>query len=645
MALDAADWTVSITGDIRWTGAGTATNVTVLEMHRFLQDLADDAVATASTGDYVDISDETPSDRATDNIITLINGYNIDDTAAEHIFDGSITQDGGDTVYSGLVVVGAVVAGTQLQIVQDNALLTSYWGTGLNEDAAANILLRIMVKTRADGADIDGQRIRVTARELGDTYAEFSATLGVGNSTAAIFTGTDLNNATAAGTIATYDQFNNTEGYQQIDVTGDGTDEDYYSQWDIGGGTTPASPTINDLYEYTKYIQRRGTAETIHGMNGDLFRGITAQWAYDAEGGGGPATNDEFCWGTFLDVGTITGTYTVGEKVTGTNSGAYGRLLSVDAANTSLVVSTESGTWQSGEVVTGFTSTATSTTTAGPVGQATGGGEATILAVDDDGTTGIVWVQLLKGSNPVNDVVCYESTAHTSVLTVNGAIQSRTLSPAFLGASTGTSIIGAFGIGIATNDLTASDQLFDLANTLRQPPNNVTFTVSGLVSGEDRVLVGPESGGVLQVGQFTIATAALTTANITSVEINTTVPSDTPSSGTIRVFDNDGVARRLVYTSYTGSTFTIDPTASEAAVPNVADFDVTNASIGNNVFISYIDELAAGTSASFTSVYSSDRALFIRVRDGGGTPIKTFETTGTLGSAGGSSTAIRTTDA
>jgi len=43
-------------------------------------------------------------------------------------------------------------------------------------------------------------------------------------------------------------------------------------------------------------------------------------------------------------------------------------------------------------------------------------------------------------------------------------------------------------------------------------------------------------------------------------------------------------------------------------------------------------------------VYSSDRTLFIRVRDGGGTPIVPFETTGTLGSAGGSVTAIRQAD-
>jgi hypothetical protein len=81
----------------------------------------------------------------------------------------------------------------------------------------------------------------------------------------------------------------------------------------------------------------------------------------------------------------------------------------------------------------------------------------------------------------------------------------------------------------------------------------------------------------------------------------------------------------------------------------VADFDVTNASIGNNVFISYIDELASATTSSFTSVYSADRDLFVRVRDGGTAGdlvgIKTFETTGTLGSGGGSAVAIRTSDA
>lgn len=628
------DFSVAVNGDIRYTG--TTANYTVLEFHRWLQDLADDELATSD--DLHDIISDTSSDRSTDNIITLNAPYNIDDTAAQHLYDGSITQDGGDTVYSGLVVVGTVETGTQLQIVQDNALLTSYWSTGINADAGANILLRIMVKTRENGVDIDGSRIRVQARELGDTYAEFEVDMGLGNNTAAIFTAADLNNTTAAGTIATYDQFGNTEGYQQIDVTGDGTDEDYYSQWDIGGGATPASPTINDLYEYTKWTQRRGTSETLHGMNGELFRGITHQWAYDAEVNGA-ATNNLYSWGLRVDYDNeASGPFAVGDAITIGGSTTKGRILMVDdnGATGTLIVDIElDGSPADNDQIAVIGGSATADVNGAPVGQATGGGTAAILALDDDGLIGTVWVQLLKGTTPADNTVCYEHSNAGDNFTVNGSVTSRTVSPEFIGASTGSAIIGAFGIGIATNDLTANDQLFDLTNTQRTPPNNVTFTVAGLVSGEDRVLVGPEDGsGGLDLDQLSLNTA-LTGAAETAVVITTTIPSDTPATGTIRVQLDSGVYRRLAYTSYTGSTFTIAST----------DFSSDNASASNNVFISYVDVLASGTSASFTSVYSSDRTLFVRVRDGGGTPIKTFETTGTLGNAGGSATAIRTSDA
>ena len=99
----------------------------------------------------------------------------------------------------------------------------------------------------------------------------------------------------------------------------------------------------------------------------------------------------------------------------------------------------------------------------------------------------------------------------------------------------------------------------------------------------------------------------------------------------------------MAYTSFTGSTFTIGATAFNGSGETAAA--TAGTSPEKNVFISYIDKLAAASSEAFTVVYNADRTLFIRVRDGGGTPIKTFETTGTLGSGGGSSTAIRTSDA
>jgi len=549
----ADDISVAVNGDIRYTGS--TTNYTVIEFHRFLQDLADDAVASGD--DLLDITGDTPSERSTDNIITLNSPFNIDDTLAEHLYDGSITQGGGDTVYSGLVVVGSVPGGTNLQIVQNNVLITNYWAAGINSDAAANILLRIMVKTRDAGSDIDGKRLRVQARELGDTYAEFSLTAGLGNSTAAIFTSADLNNATVEGTISGWTTITNTEGLRLIDVNGDSTAEEYYSEWNLG------TQSINDLYERTKWIQRRATAETIHGMNGELFRGITHSFAYDNEASG-PFSEDEVL--------------------------TFGN-----------------------------------------------GATAALLALDDDGTVGNMYVQLLTGVAPGdNDTISGGTSSATA--DVNGAVTARTVSPEFIGASTGSAIIGAYGIGLEAADLTNSDQLFDLTNTLRIPPNNVQFSVGGLVSGEDYILVGPETAGGLDEAQFGL-NATLNTDNVTSVVIDAAIPTDTPATGHIRVQDNNGVYRKLHYSSYTGSTFTIDTTDGNE------DFAGVNATAANNVFIAYIDKVSASTAESFTGVYLSDRSLFIRVRDGGGSPIKTFETTGVLGSGGGSTTAIRTSDA
>jgi hypothetical protein len=634
----ATDFEVQVDGDIRHIA--NSNTYTVLEFHRWLQDLADDQ--QASGDDILDITDLTPSERSTDNIIALNAPFNIDDDAAKYLYDGSITQNGGDDVYSGLVVVGSVETGTELQIVQDNAVLTSYWGTGLNANAAANILLRIMVKTRYAGADIDGKRIRVQARELGDTYAEFSATLGQGNSTAAIFTSNDLNNQTAAGTIAGW-TITNTEGYQPLEIDGTAPAENYYSQWD------PGTQSINDLYEYTKWIQRRGSGSTIHTLNGFLFRGISGQFNYDNEAGGGFTEDSTLAWGTSFGYDGATGTaLVVGDKVENTTVGGSGTVVYNTGTNMVIARDTGGGTWaDNNNIVRVANASQPSALVAGAVvingavaGNTASGGTAKLLALFDNGTDGTIWFQLLSGSNPVDNLALWQQTAASSRGLVNGTVTARTISPAFIGVSTGSALIGAFGIGVKPSELTASDLLFDLTNTPRTPPNNVTFTVGGLVSGEDRVLVGPESGGTLQVNQFTL-NGALTTGAVTAVVVNTAIPSDTPATGTIRILLDTGIYRRVPYTSWSGSTFTIASTSFS---------DPLDAANGNNVFISYIDTLAGGATASFTAVYAgSDRSLFIRVRDGGTVGdligIKTFETTGTLGSAGGSTTAIRTSDA
>jgi len=555
------DFTIAANGDIRHD-SGTST-YTVLEMHRALQDLADDAAASGD--DLIDITSPTPSERSTDNIITLINGYNIDDTAAEYLYDGSITQDGGDVVYSGLVVVGSLASTTTLKIVQNKVFYDDqdapFWGTDLNADAGANILMRCLVKTRTGGTDIDGKRIRVQARTYGDTYAEFSVTLGLGNSTAAIFTNSDLNNDVLAATVDAWTEITNTEGYQLIDIDNDSTDEDYYSQWAISATPSGGDGNINDLYQWAKALTRANHtgSPTIHGMDAELFRGITHSVAYT----------------------TASGNFTEDEELT----------------------------WGTGATA----------------------GSGILLADDDNGTSGTFYIQLTSGVAPNANTITGGTSTETATAST---VTARTLTPCFVGTSTGSNLIAAYGIGVDTTDTSVGDQYFPLDDTGPiLPPNSQTFTVSALVSGEDRVLVGPkDTGNAIEFDQFT--TSGSHTNASTTVTVGAAIPSDTPATGTIRIQDNNGVYQRMTYTGRAGTTFT-----------GCVGSGSWTADSGNNLFISYIDEAASGTSASFTSVYSSDRSLWIRVRDGGASPIKTFETGGTFGSGGGSVAAIRTSDA
>ena len=75
MALDSTKWQYRTDKSIRYIGGahGTATAnyISVYELHRWLQDLADDA--SSSSDDYLDITIPNPSDKKFTTIIELLN--------------------------------------------------------------------------------------------------------------------------------------------------------------------------------------------------------------------------------------------------------------------------------------------------------------------------------------------------------------------------------------------------------------------------------------------------------------------------------------------------------------------------------------------------------------------------------------------
>ena len=815
MPIVAGDWEIDRqTRVIDYTGAdhgaAGASYATVIEFHRWIGDLADQANAVPASNDELDITDQMPSTRATDNFITLINGYSVTAAALEHLYDGSLVWDGGDEIADGFVNFGNV--GVMIQIQQNGAVLTDdFWnfnlgGTctagssgqtledsgetwttnewvgyvventtdgsqgvvtsntadtitvdqlrggssntfantnayllsqGLNSDSGAGISHRFLIKTRTAGSDIDGRVVYGQNRTYTRTFGEFKVNgTARGNNVLALSDADDLNNNTAHATIDGYtdvhidrtDSTANTSGtsnagqttlttddgtqfsagdyimvgtdnheyrvesisvndltlnrnivnqittgldiyilnigFVQQDVDNNASNEDYYAEWLKG------AQTINGFYEYTKMASADYTDHYVYGLPGDLFRGITHEFNADAR----------------------TGTFWAVEGVS----------------------------W-----------------TAGTGGSA---GTGQMLAIDSPTAGTQMWVQLLTGGAPGDNAVVTGDES-TATFTINGAIgtgsidRSSLLTQPFSGASTGSAIIGSYGFSLDRDDLGPNDKVFDLGNNQITPPNTVTFDVTGLdITGgeEDYVAVyryfgdtdinGDPLGGMYRWK----LNAALTTDNVTSVQIDQTVPSDVPSTGYIQVIDDNGVTRKLAYTGISTDTFTgvssaegstDDDFATVNATPTTGstdgdvlqgeymidtaleadnetsivvdgtiasdtptsgplrvqddngfmrllnytgrsgstftvntsngqeDFLSVNSSLGSLVYIGYLDQVAATATESFSYIYGSTSNQFVvKVRNGGTSPIKEYIATGTMGTNGGSSGAIRTTD-
>lgn len=243
-----------------------------------------------------------------------------------------------------------------------------------------------------------------------------------------------------------------------------------------------------------------------------------------------------------------------------------------------------------------------------------------------------MWIQLIKGSVAADTLEIYGITTDGTVDT-NGTPSAQTVPKIYLGSYTG-SLIGAFGIGVDPDDLVATDSVEDLDGDTNTPPNNQQFQVFGLVSGEDRVLVAPRTGSVIDFAQLTLATT-LTGAE-TQIDVGASnIPVDTPTTGTVRVELDNGIYKYVAYTGITGTQqyFTISDTFSVASTAP------------KDVMITYIDKLAGAATESVTLKYNATRNLFVRVRDGGATPIKTYESdNATFTATGGSASASRITD-
>lgn len=199
MAITSTDFSVASNGDLRSIAGSAVYNV--LDLHAWLQDLADNAAATAD--DNVSILGAVPSELAGKRnalrpaALTLLNGVNIDDTASQRFSFGSIEQGSGAELYTGINTIGSGLTGRSHYAVQNGVKYnsgTKWWAAGP---------IRALFKVKTGGALIDSGLVTILSREWGYKYSHFDVDCSAGSEqVAALSVSADSNVARLTGNYA-----------------------------------------------------------------------------------------------------------------------------------------------------------------------------------------------------------------------------------------------------------------------------------------------------------------------------------------------------------------------------------------------------------------------------------------------------------
>lgn len=266
------DFNVSEGGDIRQDVAfvpGTHVRYSTLALHVWLQKMA--ANSTAIPDDYVDILDDNPSELAGKRnavrpmALTLLNGFNIDDATVQWFRFGSVEQAGGDVLYTGLKVLGSLVANSPIYLYQNGAKVAKYW----SDADAANF--QILVKAKGSSGDTTLKDITVFSRKYGQTFSHFDVDLSPGGEQVAAL-GTALDGSieySAAAAEATFGTITlGYAGYTWDSGDGNGT-KNYTAKLTLNGTTT-----LKQAYAAMQWACSEDSTATINGVQGWRFRGL-----------------------------------------------------------------------------------------------------------------------------------------------------------------------------------------------------------------------------------------------------------------------------------------------------------------------------------------------------------------------------------
>jgi hypothetical protein len=346
-----------------------------------------------------------------------------------------------------------------------------------------------------------------------------------------------------------------------------------------------------------------------------------------------------------VTVGTITGTFTPGERVTYTG----GEAILLKAVTGTLTLGNVTNTSLNGKTITGDLSGASCTATADLVSAHTMNKafeQQSEYPYDVIVNAGGIYQagRTLAQVYEYFKFVCQDASSFSMYTVVSGVItvlEGQEYIIAYsgytpskqspFGTFAGGKYFGAQGVWIEGMASGQSYQFTDSNGVIRQPYASITIRITSLVSG-DRAVIFRTSAGDIDKAMYTSHATENTTGHDYFV-VQESIAVDTPSSGVIRIRDvGTNAEYRHTYTSWSSA----DKKFSGLSPTLQQDFDGSD-----KCYVPFIDAEATTTYIEKVVLYAADRDVLIRVRKKGILP---FETPGTVTTAGLTVAAIRTAD-
>lgn len=229
----------------------------------------------------------------------------------------------GETIWSNIFTLGTLVAGTTLDLYQNDSQITPFWSSGH---------IDILIKVKDASTEIDTGNLTIISRLYGTLYDHYLIDASTGRNPVPLATFADSNNETISGTVGAYTGFTFTFGYASKDLNN-------------GNGAKPYdcvvecnNHTIVEVYEYLKYVTRTGSSTTLNGVNGEFYTAV----------GDIRLTYSGLANGPFVEGSLIT-----------SSAGGTGYIVSLFSASSILVIRNVHGTFADTNTLTSGSTTAT----------------------------------------------------------------------------------------------------------------------------------------------------------------------------------------------------------------------------------------------------------------------------------------------